>query len=325
MDPKALQQHRWRNTLHTLAMLGGMGGLLGLIGYVMSGWGGVVWLSVLWLATVLFAPRVSPRWALRMNGASPIQPHEARTLYRTVQELTERANLPVAPQLYYLPSHAPNAITLGNMQRPYIAVSEGLLQMLSTRELRGVLAHEIAHIKNNDLKLMTMADSMSRVTSLISMFGQLLLLIQFPLLLFGQKTIPWLLLLLLIVAPMASRLLGLALSRVREFEADREAVRLTEDPVGLANALQRVERSQFSLWQIFWPISQSRTASLFRTHPASEERIERLMALKSRYRQRPQRIMRPSNEEPVLTLEFDPWSGTWSKNSQYYHRRVYYF
>ncbi len=319
MDPKVLQRHQWRNTLHSLAMLGGMGSLLGLIGYVMSGWVGVFWLTALWVVTVWFAPRISPRWVLRMYGASPIYPYEAQVLYRTVAELAKRAKLPVTPELYYIPSHAPNAVTLGDTQRPYIAISEGLLQMLSQRELRGVLAHEIAHIKNRDLKLMNLADSMSRITSMISTLGKLLLFLQFPLLLLGQKPIPWLLLLLLIVAPIASRLLGLALSRVREFEADREAAQLTEDPAALASALQRIEQSQFSFWQMFWPLSRSKTTSLFHTHPTSEERIERLLELRNRYPQRPQRMQPHIQQGPVFHV--DPWSTPQQRTI----RRVFYF
>jgi heat shock protein HtpX len=141
-----------------------------------------------------------------------------------------------------------------------------------------VLAHEVAHIRNRDLWLLGLADSIQRLTRGLSTAGVILLVLSFPLLALGAATVPFDLVLLLVFAPIVSVLLALALSRTREFEADRTAAELTGDPLGLASALRQLERSQRGLWDLFLPRPQSAGGRLWRTHPAAEERIRRLLA-----------------------------------------------
>ena len=175
-------------------------------------------------------------------------------------------------------------------------MSDGLLRNLSSRELMGVLAHEVSHIRHNDMWVMTLADLVSRLTGLLSLVGQVLLLVNLPLLLLGMATFSWLGVLLLIAAPTISALLQLALSRSREYEADMGAADLTGDPAALASALHRLDRVPGGWFeQVFLPGRRVPDPSLLRTHPPTEERVRRLLSLVAR---------RPR----VRTMpEYDPW------------------
>ncbi len=279
LDPHQLVRHKLANTLQTLLLLAGMGLLLALTGWLLGGEG---WMLLLLpaLLPILFAPSLSPRWVMRMYGARPLAQWEAPALHELSAELARRAGLTHPPALYYLPSPVRNAFTLGRAEHAALAVSDGLLRSLDYRELAGVLAHEVSHIRNHDTLVMGMADSLSRVTRLLSLFGQLLLLLTLPLYLFIDSSPPWLGLLVLIFAPSVSALLQLALSRTREFDADLDAVRLTGDPQGLAHALARIEYGS-SPWlrRLLWPDRHSDQPSLLRTHPHTQERIDRLLSL----------------------------------------------
>jgi heat shock protein HtpX len=143
-----------------------------------------------------------------------------------------------------------------------------------------VLAHEISHIRSNDIWVMTLADTVSRLTGGLALMGQLLLFINLPLLLFGAAAISWWAILLLLFAPTISLLLQLALSRTREFDADMDAVEITGDPLGLASALRKLDRHQRGLWQrLLFPGRHTPDSWILSTHPSSEERIRRLAEL----------------------------------------------
>jgi heat shock protein HtpX len=220
-----------------------------------------------------------------LYGASRIGPNSAPALWSAVARLAERARLPARPALYYVPSGMLNAFAVGNPRQSAIAVTDGLIRQLSFRELVGVLAHEMSHIRSNDLWVMGLADMFSRATSLLSLMGLILLFMNLPLVLFGVATINWLAIVLLIFAPTLSALAQLALSRNREYDADLNAVRLTGDPDGLASALAKIERVQGGwLERIFMPGRGVPDPSLLRTHPETPQRIGRLMALKPAYR-----------------------------------------
>ena len=163
----------------------------------------------------------------------------------------------------------------------YLGVHLGLLGVVGSRdELASVLAHELSHIRNNDMRVMSMADAISRVTSMFSPFGKFLLIFNLPLILFGSASISWWAILLMIIAPTLTGLLQLALSRTREFDADLDAIQLTRDPVGLINALRKLEHySQNWLQQIFFPGARVPAPSILRTHPHTEDRIARLSEL----------------------------------------------
>jgi heat shock protein HtpX len=183
-----------------------------------------------------------------------------------------------------------------------MALTDGLLRSLDSRELAAVLAHETAHAAHGDLDLMNLADVISRVTAALSMAGQFLLVLNLPLLLLGAAPVSWALVLVLVFAPGASSLLQLALSRTREFSADAEAARLTGDPLALASALGKMERAESGFWSgVFLPGNRSPHPSLLRTHPAHAERIARLRELASDHARR-------VSAEPV-TLPFPPVRG----------------
>ncbi len=288
IDARQWRWHAWRNRFQSLILLLVMGGFLALLGSLLWGDEGLVVLLALGLVGVAFNPSFSPRLVMRLYGASPISPAQAPELWRIVAELSDRAELSHRPDLYYVPSHMLNAFAVGSRDRAAIAVTEGLLRTLETRELVGVLAHEISHVRHNDLWVMGLADMFSRATSLLSLMGQFLLLVNLPLILFGGVSIGWPAIALLIFAPNLSALAQLALSRTREYDADLGAAWLTGDPDGLASALLKIERVQGGwLERIFMPGRHVPVPSLLRTHPPTEERVARLMELKPRLADRP--------------------------------------
>jgi heat shock protein HtpX len=159
-----------------------------------------------------------------------------------VRELATRAGLPAVPVPHDVPSAVVNAFATGSKNHSAIALTDGLLRSLTSRELIGVLGHEIAHIANEDLRVMGLADSISRLTHLLALVGQIAILFSVPMLLLGVVDISWPALLLLMIAPQLALFAQLGLSRVREFDADRLAAELTRDPHGLASALAKIER-----------------------------------------------------------------------------------
>lgn len=264
----------------TLVILAGMAGLFGLLGWLLFGTAGMIWSLV--VALVLFAttPRVSPWVVLRMYRARRLLPQEAPGLIDLASRLSRKAGLNVEPQIYYVPSRVMNAFSVGSASASAIALSDGLIRYLSWREMAGVLAHEISHIRNNDLRLHALADLMTRITSLFSFLGQVLIVFYLPLALFSKTEIPLVPILVLIFAPTVSMLLQFALSRTREFDADLGAAALTGDPMGLASALKKMDHFEKSVWNlVFLPGRRNPQPSLLRTHPHTRQRLERLMAL----------------------------------------------
>ncbi|MET0028837.1 MAG: zinc metalloprotease HtpX [Candidatus Thiodiazotropha sp.] len=282
-DPMVWLQHTWRNRLQSLFLLSLMAAYLGLLGWLLWGPQGLIILLGVGVFGMLFHPTLSPKLIMRMYGARPIQEEQAPVLFQLIGELARRAEIETRPSLYYIPSRMLNAFTVGTPRQSAIAITDGLLRHLETREVVGVLAHEISHIRNNDLWVMGLADLFSRATSLLSTLGQLLLLFSLPLLLFSHVRLNWLAMLLLIFAPTLSTLTQMALSRTRETVADLHAVQLTGDPQGLAQALEKIERIQGGwLERVFMPGRRLPEPSLLRSHPQTEARIEQLMKLNPR-------------------------------------------
>jgi len=281
MNPDRYYDQRLRNLLQSTLLLGAMALLCGWLARLVGG-DGFMWLALgLLAAGYLFNPQLSPWLLLRLYGARPIDPRAAPQLYAVLRLLAERAGLPHLPTLFYLPSNVMNAFATGSRARAAIALSDGLLRRMELRELAGVLGHEVSHIRHQDLRVMGFADLVSRLTQLLSMVGQLLLLVSLPLLLFGGYPIPWLPILLLLAAPTPSALAQLALSRSREYDADLGAALLTGDPEGLASALQKMEIYQGRVVeQILFPGQRLPDPSLLRTHPPTSERIRRLLELR---------------------------------------------
>ncbi len=254
-------------------------GIAAVAGSLLLGDGG------LWLAlaaagfTLLLEPAAASGLTLRLYGARPLHPDEAPDLWAVLRELAARAGLPAVPVPHYVPSGVVNAFATGSKHHAAIALTDGLLRSLTPRELTGVLGHEIAHIANEDLRVMGLADSISRLTHLLALLGQLAIVLSLPALLLGVAEVNWPALLLLAVAPQLALLAQLGLSRVREFDADRLAAELTGDPHGLASALAKIERVSRSWRAWLLPGWGNPEPSWLRTHPATAERIERLLEL----------------------------------------------
>ena len=274
------RNHRLRNWIHTIALIVGMATLMGLLAWSLWGTIGVTW-ALIGVGLLLgFAPSIPSDLMLRMYGAIPLTQAAAKQVNEIMDALTARAELPARPRLYMIPSPILNAFATGRQDDAAIAVTYGMLKTLSLRELAGVLAHEISHIRNNDLRIMGLADLMSRVTLVMFYVAIFLLFLNFPLMAIGAKPVPWLAIGLLYLAPIAMSLLQLALSRAREFDADLEGARLSGDPEGLASALLKLERRQGRFWEdMFLGGARIPDPSLLRSHPKTEERVARLQAL----------------------------------------------
>ncbi len=297
VDSGALRRHRLGNLLQSLILIAGMALLLAACGWIVAGWTGVVVAAVLGALSLAISGRLSPGLMLRMFRARQLTRRALPEVVDAVAILARRAGLEPPPRLYYVASPTLNAFSLGRGREAVIAVTGGLLQAMTLRELIAILAHEISHIRHNDIWVMGLADVMTRMTRSMSFLGIFFLVLNLPFALAGVAQIPWLLVLLLLLAPTLGSLLQLALSRTREFEADLGAARLTGDPVGLARALERLERRQGRFWEdIFLGSRRTPDPSLLRSHPKTEERIRRLLDL---------RVETP----PVETRDTAVWPG----------------
>jgi heat shock protein HtpX len=274
------------NTLKTYVLLAALGGLLVLAGSFFGRGGAVIGLLI-GLVFVGGSYWFSDKLAIKASRARPVSEQEAPELYRIVRDLTMRANMPM-PKLFVTPSPQPNAFATGrNEDHAAVAVTQGIMSILSEDELRGVLAHELAHVKNNDILIGSVAAAvamgitfLARMVMWGAMFGG------------GRDNEgggnPLGLLAMAFLAPLAAGLLQMALSRSREFEADRSGAGLMGSGDSLARALQKLEVSakripmnvnpaQASMY-IVNPLSGRRVnfARLFSTHPSTQERITRL-------------------------------------------------
>ncbi len=299
IDTSIWLQHRWRNRLQSIVILFVMASFLALLGMLLWGSDGIWLMLMIGAVSVMLGPAVSPHWVMRLYGARKLSPQEAPELYAIIHELASCAGIGHVPEIYYLPSKMLNAFAVGNRNRSAIAVTDGLLRHLTRRELRGVIAHEISHVRNSDLFVMGLADTFSRATRMLSLAGQFLLVINLPLILLSGATISWPAIFLLVFAPTLSDLAQLALSRTREFDADLGAAWLTEDPEGLASALRKIEKVQGGwLKRVFLPGRGIPEPSMLRTHPKTEERVARLLSLKKHFK-------RPTLKIPD---EVAPWA-----------------
>lgn len=270
---------RLRNIFHSLLIIGSMFILLGFTAELVLGAAGW-WLVLAVLVSILIGVCVSPMLVMRLYRAQPLSHYHTPELYRVLSLLNERAELETLPKLYYIPSAVSTAFTTGTRDDSAIAISDGLLRQLNLREMAGVLGHEVSHIRHRDIWVMSLADSVSRMTSLICTLGLILVFAFLPFYLLSEQGLPWLGILLLIIIPNITTLLQLGLSRTREFDADLGAVELTQDPEAMISALAKIEGPRFSWFsRIFLPRRQDPNPSLLRTHPPVAERIQRLSEL----------------------------------------------
>lgn len=280
MDQRQHLRSQLRNALHTLLLLGGMALLLMLSGHLLLG-PGTEWLVLTMLVFIsVLLPTLPTQWQLRMMRVTPMT--GAPGLNQAVAELARRAKLDRPPKLYWSPTLTANAFALGNPRDGVIVVSEGLLRRLSAPELAGVLAHEVAHLAHSDAFLLRMAALITGLCRMLASLAWLGALIMLPLMLFGLASVSIGALLLLMVTPHLCALLQLALSRVREFDADRRAASLLGAPEPLASALLTISREQPPMWRgLLMPAGQGDPLAWLRSHPPTSERVEKLMALKA--------------------------------------------
>ena len=276
-DPRtALLQHRWLNRLQTGLLVLTLVGIAAAAGRLPFG-EGCLWLALFAVAgALLLDPVAASALSLRLYRVRALHPQQAHEMWALLREL------PATPVPHYVPSAVVNAFATGSKREASIALTDGLLRSLSPRELAGVLAHEVAHIANEDLRVMGLADSVSRLTRLLALMGQIAILLSLPALLVGAAEVYWPGLLLLAASPQLALLAQLGLSRVREFDADRLAAELTGDPQGLASALAKIERVSRSWRAWLWPGWGNPEPSCLRTRPATQERIARLLTLAPR-------------------------------------------
>jgi heat shock protein HtpX len=275
IDADELRRLRLLNRLQSTVLLLGLAALAGTTGYLLAGSDGVIFAAALGAGFLLFNPASGDLVFRYLYGAVPLSAASAPRLFSLVGELARRADLERTPALFLIPTPVLQAMAAGSGEAPSIGVTSGLLRTLPSRELAGVLAHEIAHIRHGDMFVMRIAAAAGSMTWAMSMTGTFLLILYFPALWATGTTVSPLAIVLLVAAPMASDLLELSLSRRREFLADAGAVELTGEPVALARALERIAKLQGDDWERF-TVRGGRWLRWFRTHPTTAERIERL-------------------------------------------------
>jgi heat shock protein HtpX len=275
------------NIARTGLLLAAMTALFLVVGYLLGGRSGAMIALVIALGTNIFAWWSSDKMVLRMHNARPVTRASAPELYAMVEELAQRAQLPM-PAVYLIETDQPNAFATGrDPHHSAVAVTRGLMQSLGRDELAGVIAHELAHIKNRDTLTMTIA---ATIAGAIGFLGQFAFF--FGGSRDGERANPLVAILVMIFAPLAATVVQMAISRTREFSADRLGAAICGMPRALASALQRIEqmatgrimpsaeRNPASAHMfIVNPLRMGGVDNLFRTHPRTEDRIRALMAL----------------------------------------------
>ncbi|MCP4637918.1 MAG: zinc metalloprotease HtpX [Methyloversatilis sp.] len=277
------------NWLKTSILMAGIVALFGVVGAAIGGQQGMLIALLFGGATNLWAYWFSDKMVLRMYNAREVDAASSPYLYNMVAELAQRAQLPM-PRVYIIDEAQPNAFATGrNPENAAVAATTGIIQMLSARELRGVMAHELAHVKNRDILISTISATVSGAISALAQFGMF----------FGggrdsegRPANPVLSIAVAILAPIAAMLIQMAISRTREFGADREGAAISGDPESLASALAKIDayargipmptaeaHPETGQMMIMNPLSGGGLRGLFSTHPATEERIARLREL----------------------------------------------
>ena len=274
------------NWFKTGLLMAAIMALFGMVGAVLGGGQGMLLALVLGFGINLWAYWFSGTMVLKLYSAQEVDATTAPQLYNTVRELAARAGLPM-PKVYLIDEAQPNAFATGrNPEHAAVAATTGILQLLTARELRAVLAHELSHVRHRDILTSTITASIAGAISTLANFGMF----------FGGRSDdnrnPLVALIVLILAPIAAVLIQLAISRGREYEADRGGAELSGDPRALADALAKMDRYAKGLpletaeahpatahLMIINPLSGGGLAGLFRTHPPTEERIHRLLAM----------------------------------------------
>lgn len=276
------------NWLKTTLLMAAIVALFGVVGLALGGPVGMALALLLGGAMNLWAYWFSDRMVLRMYNAREVDENSAPEFYRMVAELAKRAELPM-PRVYLIDEDQPNAFATGrNPDNAAVAATTGILRVLNERELRGVMAHELAHVKHRDILISTISATVAGAVSSIAQFGMI----------FGGRddegrpANPLVGILVTLLAPVAAMLIQFAISRAREFEADRGGAQISGDPQALASALDKIHRYASGIpletaeahpataqMMIMNPLSGGGIAGLFSTHPDTGERISRLQAI----------------------------------------------
>ena len=276
------------NWVKTAMLMAAITALFIVLGGMIGGSRGMTIALLFALGMNFFSYWFSDKMVLRMYNAQEVDENTAPQFYRMVRELATRANLPM-PRVYLINEDAPNAFATGrNPEHAAVAATTGILRVLSEREMRGVMAHELAHVKHRDILISTISATMAGAISMLANFAMF----------FGGRDSegrpanPIAGLLLALLAPLAASLIQMAISRAREFEADRGGAEISGDPQALASALQTIHRyaqgipmeaaerhPETAQMMIMNPLSGGGLRGLFSTHPSTEERVERLLAM----------------------------------------------
>lgn len=274
------------NWLKTAILMAGILALFGAVGGALGGGQGMLIALLIGGAMNFFAYWFSDKMVLRMYNAQEVDETSAPMLYSMVRELAQRAGLPM-PRVYLIDEAQPNAFATGrNPEHAAVAATTGILRLLSTRELRGVMAHELAHVKHRDILISTISATIAGAISSLANFFMF----------FGgsrdERPNPVVGILVMILAPLAAMLIQMAISRAREFEADRGGAEIAGDAHALADALTKIDayargipmhaaetHPETAQMMIMNPLSGGGLRGLFSTHPATEERVGRLRAM----------------------------------------------
>ena len=276
------------NLMKTAILMAAITALFMLLGQMWGGRSGMMLALVIALGLNSFSYWFSDKIVLRMTNAHEVDEHTAPQFVRLVRDLAQRAGLPM-PRVYLIDEQAPNAFATGrNPSHAAVAATTGIVQLLSERELRGVMAHELAHVKHRDILISTISATMAGAIGMLANFAAF----------FGGRDSegrpanPLAGILMAILAPLAASLIQMAISRAREFEADRGGAEISGDPQALASALQKIHHDaqhipmmaaerhpETAQMMIMNPLSGGGLRGLFSTHPSTEERVERLLAM----------------------------------------------
>jgi len=277
------------NLMKTAVLMAAITALFMAIGSLLGGRQGMMLALIVALGMNFFSYWFSDALVLKMYNAQQVDETSAPQFYRMIQELARNAQLPM-PKVYLIEEDAPNAFATGrNPEHAAVAATTGILRVLTERELRGVMAHELAHVRHRDILISTISATMAGAISMLANFAMF----------FGgrdsegRSTNPIVGILVMILAPIAASLIQMAISRAREFEADRGGAEISGDPRALASALQKIHQyahggipmaaaerhPETAQMMIMNPLSAGGLRGMFSTHPSTEERVERLLAM----------------------------------------------
>ncbi|OZA13351.1 MAG: protease HtpX [Polynucleobacter sp. 24-46-87] len=276
------------NLAKTAILMAAITALFIVVGGMLGGEEGMLIALLIAIGMNFFSYWFSDTMVLKMTNAQQVDEHSAPQLYAMVKELAEKAGLPM-PKVFLIDEDAPNAFATGrNPENAAVAATTGILRVLSPRELRGVMAHELAHVKHRDILISTVAATMAGAISALSNLAMFAGGRNSE----GRQGNPLAALAVMILAPLAASLIQMSISRAREYEADRGGAEMSSDPESLAQALQKIHayaqgipfqaierHPETAQMMIINPLTAGGLSQLFSTHPPMEERVARLISM----------------------------------------------